>query len=437
MPLIQEIKVPLLSVNDTSLTIVDIIPQNGTEVNIGDVLMVFETSKTTYELHAEAKGFIKILAQSNHDYDVNTTIAEIYSTKEETIIPLMTEPGITQNDKELNVEQSAVKDKVIHFAGTAHFSQSALQLIKELDADISVFEGWDLVSSEDVKNRFYNPKSNSSANSPKNTTEKQPVQLPANTYTEQLSKNKLREIEFLSAVQETGLTSTIYISIETKNLFTHINPKLKYFKDSILPVTIYEVSRLLKKYKLLNSFYNRQQIHYYKQVNVGFAVDIDKGLKVVKIADTDLLNIAEIEHEIFVLSDKYLENKLAIEDLTDITFTITDLSNEGISFFKPLVNQFNSAILGISSVQKNGQQTLSLTFDHRVTEGKLASGFLKELKDNIESYAGNTDEIIRTDIYCYKCMKTIAEDISGLGFVACITNKGKDGYICSSCWSGH
>jgi pyruvate dehydrogenase E2 component (dihydrolipoamide acetyltransferase) len=201
-----------------------------------------------------------------------------------------------------------------------------------------------------------------------------------------LNNNKKREIEYLSAVQETGLTSTIAINISTNGLFGSINKHLRYFKNSLLPVIVYETSRLLVKYPLLNGFFNDNLIHTYDEVNVGFAIDIDKGLKVVKVGRANELSVAELEEQILELSNLYLEDKLPVESLIGIGFTITDLSGEGISYFRPLVNMFNSSIMGISAVDEELQRfNTSITFDHRVTEGKYVSQFLNELKGRIES----------------------------------------------------
>ena len=132
---------------------------------------------------------------------------------------------------------------------------------------------------------------------------------------------------------------------------------------------------------------NKDAIAYYKEINVGFAIDINKGLKVLKVANTSVKTVLEIELEIMELSNRYIDENLDITDLTDIGFTVTDLSAEGVAFFKPLINMMNSAILGVSSIdEKLHSCMLSLTFDHRVTEGKLAAQFLGELKGRIESY---------------------------------------------------
>ena len=204
---------------------------------------------------------------------------------------------------------------------------------------------------------------------------------------EKLSSNKKREIDYLSNVQQTGLTSTINTIVETDGVFVHINNSLQYLKNSLLPVIIYETSRLLEKYKELNAYFTGDSVAFYKQVNVGFAIDIDKGLKVPAIKNASAKNMKEVEADIMALSNKYLDDALLVEDLSDITFTITDLSAEGVSFFHPLVNMMNSAILGVSSIDEKLQRCiLTVTFDHRVTEGKLVAQFLNELKLRIESY---------------------------------------------------
>ena len=439
MALIQQIKVPLIAVNDTTLTIVEINVENGTQIKIGDLIMVFETSKTTYEIHAESDGFIKVLAEVNADYEVNTIVAEVFNTKEETIqvSKKLKQEEIKKYDL-INTSntQSQFAKKV--FFGTAIFSHSAKHLLETLNADISLFEGWDMVTKEDVETIFLNNGKAKHLNPSIKKITKNVEVLPVGIIAQPLSSNKKREIEFLTSVQQTGLISTIYINIDTTTIFTYLNRHLRYFKNSLLPLIVYEASRLLEKYKLLNSFYSSDNIYFYESINIGFARDIDKGLKVVKIDNSNQKTLFEIENQIFNLSEKYIEDKLVIEDLTDVTFTITDLSGEGIHFFKPLVNKYNSAILGVSSIDNKSKfQNLSLTFDHRVTEGKLVASFLAELKQRLESYSYTDLENVRPDITCYKCMKTLSDDLSGLGMIPCISTKGNDGYICSTCWSGY
>jgi pyruvate/2-oxoglutarate dehydrogenase complex dihydrolipoamide acyltransferase (E2) component len=187
---------------------------------------------------------------------------------------------------------------------------------------------------------------------------------------------------------------------------------------------------------MLNAYFTKDGVAVYKEVNPGFAVDIGKGLKVLKIDDAGTKSIAGIEADILKLSSAYLDDTLGIGQLTDITFTITDLSSEGTAFFRPLINKMNSAILGMSAIDEKLERCIfSLTFDHRVTEGKTAAGFLRELKARIESYRPGGVPL-RQDITCFKCQKTLKEDLGGTGFVRCITPEGKEAYICQSCLKG-
>ncbi|HLX66397.1 MAG TPA: 2-oxo acid dehydrogenase subunit E2, partial [Puia sp.] len=323
------------------------------------------------------------------------------------------------------VEMATSPDPARYWEGETIFSYEADALIASSGIDRAAFKGKDFVSAADVIH-FLKPPA---------VQKTQPVDS-TKVIVERLSSGKKREIEYLSDVQVTGLTSTVNTYVEVEGIFTHLNPALNYLKGSLLPVIIYETARLLADYPLLNAWYNGDGIAVYREVNPGFAIDIDKGLKVVKVAQAGEKRIGEIENEILELSGRYLDDSLKLEDLTDITFTITDLSAEGVAFFRPLINKMNSAILGVSAIDDKLQRCmLSLTFDHRVTEGRLAARFLKELKDRLETYRP-VGGAVRQDITCFKCYKTLREDLGGAGFVRCVTPEGKDGYICQACLKG-
>ena len=442
MALIQEILVPLLAVNDTTLTVVEIPLAGGSKVGKGDLILVFETSKTTYDVESPADGYIQYLCAADRDYSVNEVVARIFSDQAEAAaapapapVPRATRPATAAApvarataQQSLNghgVETTASSEPVRYWEGETVFSYDADALIVSSGIDRTVFKGRDFVTAADVQH-FLKP-------APVQKTQQVD---PEKVIVERLTSGKRREIEYLSDVQATGLTSTINSHVEVEGIFTHINPALKYLKDSLLPVIIYETARLLANYPLLNAWYSGDGIAVYREINPGFAIDIDKGLKVVKVDRAGEKSIGAIESDILRLSGSYLDDTLKLEELTDITFTITDLSAEGVAFFQPLVNKMNSAILGVSAIDGKLQRCmLSLTFDHRVTEGRLAARFLKELKERLGSYRP-AGVAIHQDISCFKCYKTLREDLGGAGFVRCVTPEGKDGYICQACLKG-
>jgi pyruvate dehydrogenase E2 component (dihydrolipoamide acetyltransferase) len=435
MAVLQQIAVPLLAVNDTFLTVVEVNFNQKAAVKKGDIVMVFETSKTTYEVIAEADGFIKLMCEAGNDYAVNDIVAEIYSSADEIVV----EEKKVVESVESKPAIAALSKAEFNYTGTTLFSLAAQSLLQEKNISPYIFAGYEMVTAKDIQLHL-NPNAFDKvvevAASKASHHKKQSSVLPEGITSIKLSNNKKREIEYLSAVQETGLTSTLAINISTNGLFGSVNKHLKYFKNSLLPLLVYETSRLLVKYPLLNGFFDNNQIHTYNEVNIGFAIDIDKGLKVVKVAKTNELTVAQVEETILELSNQYLEDKIPVESLTGISFTVTDLSGEGVSYFRPLVNMYNSGIMGISAIDEELQRfNTSITFDHRITEGKYVAQFLNELKTRMESYAYNDAEA-NNHIKCYKCFKTLQEDLAQVGLLPVITPQGKREHICQTCWNG-
>jgi pyruvate/2-oxoglutarate dehydrogenase complex dihydrolipoamide acyltransferase (E2) component len=436
MAVLQEIKVPLLAVNDTTLTVAELRYSNGEKVAGGNVLMVFETSKTTFDVEAEADGYVQYTCEAGQDYEVGVVVATIFTDAAETATrPMSTAPSRSVGGPPVSPVPA---ENLPRWEGETIFSLEALRLLASAALDPASFTGRDFVTADDVRRLLMPATASASAPTPASPrSAPPPIPIdPNKVVLEKLAGAKKREIAYLGEVQTAGLTSTLNSFIETDGIFLLLNRSFKYLKDTLLPVIIYESSRLLKDYPLLNAYFAGDAIAIYKEVNPGFAIDIDKGLKVLKVAGAGEMSMTGIEAEILRLSGNYLDEKLQLEELTDISFTITDLSAEGVSFFQPLVNRMNSAILGVSAVDPRLQRCiLSLTFDHRVTEGKVVARFLQELKQRIESYRPAAGAK-RPDIACFKCFRTLDEDLGGTGFMHCITPEGKDGYICQSCLKG-
>lgn len=433
MKVLQKITVPQESVNDKYLTVVAMPFKTGDFVKQGDVIIELETSKAITTIEAAATGYVEYLCQLDEEVEVNKIIINIVEGKIETI-PIATTTKL-QTQNVLNNPKS----EIIHTHETL-FSMKAQALIIERKLDKSIFSNLDFVT-ENVVLDFLDPNRDNKSGSLESQTFKSPPK-ESNAFQNEdqftltkVNYSKRREIEYLTQVQSAGLVSVINIDVDIENLFESVNPSLKYFKDSILPLVIYECSRLLLKYPLFNSFYHNDNIVQCKEIHLGIAMDVEDGLKVVKIPQTNTLYLKEIEEQLFSLANKYIDKKLDSNDLSGSTFTITDLSSFGALSFTPLVSKNNSAILGISKIDKKlNRIILSLAFDHRVTEGKVATIFLQDLKDRLQSYAQLTAFKNNLDhIFCSKCMKTMDENISDLGFIKIVNRNGEDKYICDLC----
>jgi hypothetical protein len=148
---------------------------------------------------------------------------------------------------------------------------------------------------------------------------------------------------------------------------------------------------------------------------------------------------------------RYLDHTLRVDDLTAGTFTITDLSNEGVLTFHPLINQGQAAILGIGSEYTSGVGpaegffTLILAFDHQLTEGRQAAQFLRELARRLQAYEavmqGQSSE--PRELHCARCLTSLSrlrqldQGQRGAHFlVQTIQPDGSRAYCCSLCMQG-
>jgi pyruvate/2-oxoglutarate dehydrogenase complex dihydrolipoamide acyltransferase (E2) component len=435
MKLLQEITVPQESVNDQSLIVLELFFKSGDKVEKGALIAELETSKTTVSVEADMNGYVQYFCQAGDDLKVNAIIAKIFDE-----VPDVTELRIEK--KSVAEIPSASPSRVL--VEQTIFSAKALQLMASARIEKNAFKGKDFVNAADVKKYLGEDTSQAKVVASPTTRLAAPIFSDDISKVEikKISSQKNKEIEYLSSVQSAGLVSVINTIVELEGVTDYLNNHLQYFKNSLLPVILYETSRLLQKYPAFNGYFNNGTIAFYKEVHIGFAVDIDKGLKVLKIPNTNSKSIKEIEDEIFKLSTDYIDEKLKTESLIDVTFTVTDLSGEGVFSFSPLINMKNAAILGISSIDsKLNRCLLSLAFDHRVTEGKAAAVFLADLKTRIESYRSqSTDEAYRiqklSSIKCFKCFKKLSEDIGDVGFAKCINPQGEEAYICQTCLKG-
>jgi pyruvate/2-oxoglutarate dehydrogenase complex dihydrolipoamide acyltransferase (E2) component len=417
---IYQITIPQLSVNDTSLTVSKIYVASGVFVKIGDPIVSVESSKTTEDLLAEQNGFVYLNCEEGCDYDVNTSIG------------VVSDDVIIDSIKIDNVANSALERiEVVQLDIDPIVSWSAEKLMIEHNFTISDFQGVLFVDVEAIQVKLGKPKIKVVPTEKKVQPNVLKSAIFPNVDVVPVGKMKKLEIEYLSEVQQSGLTSTIHMQVKSQGISVKIDHALKYFKGQLLPLIIYESARLLKLFPKLNGFYHDGNMNLYQKVNLGFAVDMDLGLKVLKIEDSGQYQISELDQLMYELANKYLDDKLATADLTDITFTVSDLSMEGVFDFRPLINANNSAILGVSAIDpENNHFNLSLTFDHRMTEGRYASQFLKELKLRLESYCIKiTDHIV-----CYKCQKHLSEDLNDRGFLKVVRASGDDSYICDICY---
>jgi pyruvate dehydrogenase E2 component (dihydrolipoamide acetyltransferase) len=155
------------------------------------------------------------------------------------------------------------------------------------------------------------------------------------------------------------------------------------------------VARLLRQYPFMNARLTPDAIEYMARVNLGMAVDTERGLVVPNIKDADRKSLREFGAEFRELAKQARSGRISPDHLTGGTFTITSLGAFDVDAFTPVINMPEAAILGVGRIApkpvvKDGEiviremMTLSLVFDHRLVDGAPAARFQREIKRYLE-----------------------------------------------------
>lgn len=158
------------------------------------------------------------------------------------------------------------------------------------------------------------------------------------------------------------------------------------------------VCEALKEFPAVNARIEGEEIVYNDFADISIAVSAPKGLVVPIIRNADLMSLAQIEQAVVDLATKARENKLAIDEMTGGTFTITNGGVFGSMMSTPIINAPQSAILGMHNIVErpvaiNGQVEIrpmmyvALSYDHRIIDGRESVGFLVRVKQLLEDPA--------------------------------------------------
>ena len=186
---------------------------------------------------------------------------------------------------------------------------------------------------------------------------------------------------------------------ELEQLRTKFGPKAAQAggKLTVTAIALKVCASALKIFPQFNASIDMEteEIVYKQYINIGVAVDTDRGLLVPVIRDVDKKNIVELAAELTQLSKKAREKKLQPADMEGGTFTITNLGGIGGTGFSPIVNHPEVAILGLSrssiepvwvndKFEPRQVLPLSLSYDHRLIDGADAARFLRWIAEAFE-----------------------------------------------------
>ena len=363
--MVTRIVMPKLSLTMKEGTVGKWYKKEGEAVEKGEPIVEVISEKATYDLEAPTSGILgKILVKEGVDASVNAVLAVI------------TSPDEAFSEIEILAE---VPQAVEEAEERVLASPSAKRLAREYGIDLSFVKGSGpegRIVEEDVR-RFM---------------EEARGILPKIKEIIPLTGFKKTSAERVSASFRTAPHSTIMMEVDVSKA-GGLHEKLQVSYTTIL---VEAVAKALLEQPIINSTLDGNQIKIFEDVNVGLAVATEYGLVVPVVHNADKKSLKEIDTAIKELTEKARQGKLAKEELTGGTFTVTNLGMYGVEFFTPIINPPEAAILGVGKivekpvvvdgkVEVKPLMTLSLSYDHRIVDGAPAAKFLQKIKHYMES----------------------------------------------------
>lgn len=242
--------------------------------------------------------------------------------------------------------------------------------------------------------------------------EKQTEAVNINLLEERIEMSRTRKMisqRMLGSVQtsphvtsflETDMTNIAKWRDKNKDAFLQENG----FKITFLPIIIKAVADTILEYPLVNISTEGETIIKKNYINIGIATALDSGELIVPvIKNADKLTVVELGKEINALVQKARMGLLKPTDVAGGTYTVSNIGTFGNLFGTPIINQPQSAILAVGSIEKKPavietehgdligirhKMFLSHTYDHRVIDGFLGGSFLKSLSNRLENFTG-------------------------------------------------
>lgn len=402
-----EIKVPAVGESITEVTLAQWLKQDGEYVEMDENIAELESDKATFELPAEKAGILRIIAQEGDTLEIGAVVCTIEDGDAPAAEKKADAPTAAAAPAEKKEEPSENPDS--YAAGTA--SPAAAKILREKGIDPSTIKGTGKdgrITKEDAEKAQAKPAAPKAA-------EKAAPAAPASAPVVNTAFSRNERREKLSSLRKTIAKRLVAVKNETAMLttFNEVNMqpimdlRAKYkdiFKEKhgvglgFMSFFTKAVTTALKEWPAVNARIEDNEIVYSDFADISIAVSAPKGLVVPVIRNAESLSLFQIEKEIVNLATKARENKLAIEEMTGGTFTITNGGIFGSMMSTPIINAPQSAILGMHNiiqrpVAENGQVVirpmmyLALSYDHRIIDGRESVSFLVRVKQLLEDPA--------------------------------------------------
>ncbi|HNI68520.1 MAG TPA: dihydrolipoamide acetyltransferase family protein [Nitrospira sp.] len=376
-----DIVMPQLGESIAEGTVIKWLIPPGGMVEKDQPLLEVETEKVALDIPAPATGVLhEVLVQEGATVPVGTVLARLEHEPVETVMSRVGGVGV-------RARSSAAE-------GAPHYSPAVKQVAREHDIQLSEVTGsgeGGRITKKDVLD----------AVAKRGTSTPTPSAAPTLPNAEE----ELVPFTHMRKTIAERMVSSRRTSAHVATFFEADCSGIEQFRAgrslTYLPFVISAVSTALRALPMVNASWRDHGIVLNKALHIGIAVAIEDGLLVPVIRHADRKGLTQIAKEVADLAQRARSKRLAPEDVLDGTFTITNHGGFGSLFSTPIINQPQSAILGVGAVQKRAVVIndaiairpmcyLSLSFDHRIIDGAIADRFMSLVKQHLETSRWDT-----------------------------------------------
>lgn len=414
----------------------------GDAVKMDETVLEIATDKVDSEVPSTAEGVIQeLLFNENDVVPVGAVIAHIKTDAEEpaqlsapTPAPAQTTPvsqpstnqqPVVANNQTANTSNTTVNrfysPLVLNIAAQEGISLTELEKIPSTGN-----EG--RITKRDILQYVSQKKTSGTISGKEQSASKQEVSLfqntqvpetpsaPSTTYSgnvEIIEMDRMRRLiaDHMVRSKHTSPHVTSFTEADVTNMVLWRNKVKSDFekregtKITFTPLFIEAIVRCIKKFPLINSSLDGNNIVVKKDINIGMAAALPSGNLIVPvIKNADQLNLVGLAKQVNTLADNARNNKLRPEDTQGGTFTMTNVGTFGSLMGTPIINQPQVAILAVGAIKKRPvvmetphgdsiairhMMYLSMSYDHRIVDGSLGATFLTAVANELENFDSN------------------------------------------------
>ena len=421
----------------------------GDTVNMDETVLEIATDKVDSEVPSTAAGVIEeVMFNVNDVVPIGTVIARIRTGATENSAPAPTQPAApTQNTVQpqqpapqntTNVQAATSNES----AGNRFYSPLVLNIAAQEGVSMSELEripgtgNEGRVTKKDILQFISDKKlgkaqqaqpTQQAAAPQQETPQPQQMVIPVNKVAQSnspakysgnveiIEMDRMRKLiaDHMVRSKHTSPHVTSFTEADVTNLVMWRDKVKKEFekregtKITFTPLFIEAIVRCIKKFPLINSSIDGNNIVVKKDINIGMAAALPTGNLIVPvIKNADQLNLVGLAKQVNGLADNARNNKLKPEDIADGTFTLTNVGTFGSLMGTPIINQPQVAILAVGAIKKRPvvietphgdsiairhMMYLSMSYDHRIVDGSLGATFLTAVANELENFNPNRE----------------------------------------------